>query len=97
MDLSCPPHGDADEPSAIDDAFDVLDVGRMAVLKDPQGAVLALWQPGTRIGAERVNDVGCLCTNELATSDLEAARSFYGRLFGWTTEPSGDARRPRRP
>lgn len=63
----------------------------MAVLMDPQGAVLALWQPGTRIGAERVNDVGCLCMNELATTDIEAARSFYGRLFGWTTEPSDDA------
>ena len=69
----------------------LFDVGRMAVLKDPQGAVLALWQPGTRIGAERVNDVGCLCMNELATSDLDVAGSFYGRLFGWTTESSGDA------
>lgn len=70
----------------IDDAFDVLDIGRMAVLKDPQGAVFAVWQPRTRIGAERVNDVGCLCMNELATTDIEAARSFYEGLFGWTTE-----------
>lgn len=72
----------------IDDAFDVLDVGRMAVLKDAQGAAFAVWRPRTRIGAERVNDVGCLCMNELATTDLEAARSFYGGLFGWTTEVS---------
>ena len=70
----------------IEDAFDVLDLGRMAVLEDPQGAVFAVWQPRTRIGAERVNDVGCLCMNELATTDIEAARSFYERLFGWTTE-----------
>ena len=71
---------------AVRDAFDVMDAGRMAVLKDPQGAVFAVWQPGTRIGAERVNDVGCLCMNELATTDMEAAGSFYGDLFGWTTE-----------
>jgi predicted enzyme related to lactoylglutathione lyase len=71
---------------AIDGAFDVLDIGRMAVLKDPQGAVFAVWQPRARIGAERVNDVGCLCMNELATTDIEAARSFYEGLFGWTTE-----------
>src|SRR3712207_2240174 len=70
----------------VDPAFDVLDVGRMAVLADPQGAVLAVWQPRTRIGAERVNDVGCLCMNELATPDMEAARAFYERLFGWTTD-----------
>jgi len=72
--------------AAVNDAFDVLDVGRMAVLKDPQGAVFAVWQPRARIGAERVNDVGCLCMNELATTDVEAARSFYGNLFGWRTE-----------
>ncbi len=71
---------------ASDDAFDVLDVGRMAVLNDPQGAAFAVWQPRTRIGAERVNDVGCLCMNELATTDIEAARSFYAGLLGWTTE-----------
>jgi uncharacterized protein len=72
------------------DAFDVLDAGRMAVLEDPQGAVFAVWQPGTRIGAERVNDVGCLCMNELATGDMDAARSFYEGLFGWTTEMVAD-------
>lgn len=71
---------------AIKDAFDVLDVGRTAVLEDPQGAVLAVWQPRTWIGAQRVNDVGCLCMNELATTDMPAARSFYESLFGWTTE-----------
>ena len=75
----------------VDDAFDVLDIGSMAVLKDPQGAVFAVWQPRTRIGAERVNDVGCLCMNELATTDMGAAGSFYERLFGWTVEVSDDA------
>ena len=76
----------------VDDASEFLDLGRVAVLKDPQGAVFAVWQPRERIGAERVNDVGCLCMNELATSDMEAARSFYGRLFGWTIEVSDGTR-----
>lgn len=70
----------------INDAFDVLDAGRMAVLKDPQGAVFAVWEPRARIGAERVNDVGCLTMNELATTDVDAARGFYEAAFGWTTE-----------
>src|SRR5918992_5648531 len=41
---------------ATRDAFDVMDIGRMAVLADPQGAAFAVWQPRSRIGAERVND-----------------------------------------
>jgi predicted enzyme related to lactoylglutathione lyase len=72
--------------SAIAAPFDVLDAGRMATLADPQGAVFAVWQPSERIGAERVNDVGCLTMNELTTPDIDAARSFYEGLFGWTTE-----------
>jgi hypothetical protein len=70
-------------------AFDVLDAGRMALLRDPQGALLAVWQAGTRIGADRVNDPGCLCMNELSTTDVDAARAFYEALFGWTTEDTG--------
>jgi predicted enzyme related to lactoylglutathione lyase len=72
---------------AIDEAFDIGDVGRMAVLRDPQGAVFAVWQPKTRIGAERVNDVGCLVMNELVTTDLDGARAFYEALFGWEIAP----------
>jgi predicted enzyme related to lactoylglutathione lyase len=67
-------------------AFDVMDLGRMAVLTDPQGAAFALWQPKASIGAERVNDLGCLTMNELVTTDIDAARSFYEQLFGWRTE-----------
>jgi predicted enzyme related to lactoylglutathione lyase len=65
--------------------FDIMDVGRVALVEDPQGALVALWQAGTHFGAERVNDVGCLCMNELVTSDLDTARAFYEMLFGWTT------------
>ncbi len=67
-------------------AADVSDLGRRAVLEDPQGAVFCVWQPRGWIGAERVNDVGCLCMNELATFDLAEARAFYEGLFGWSTE-----------
>jgi hypothetical protein len=75
----------------VDDVVDVIDAGRMAVLADPQGAVFALWQPHARTGAQRVNDVGCLCMNELVTTDMEASRVFYDRLFGWALEVSGGA------
>ena len=63
--------------------FDVMDVGRMAVIADPQGAFFMVWEPKTTIGAELVNVPGALCWNELYTSDLDAAKDFYGGVFGW--------------
>lgn len=64
-------------------ALDVLDVGRMAIVADPAGAVVALWQPGTHVGAALVNEPGTLCWNELLTTDAEGAKAFYGTVFGW--------------
>jgi predicted enzyme related to lactoylglutathione lyase len=64
--------------------MDVMDLGRMAVFTDPTGAVFGAWQPGTFVGAARVNDAGALCWNELGTRDVEGAKAFYGELFGWT-------------
>lgn len=63
--------------------FDVMDSGRMAVAVDPMGAAFGLWQAGNHIGAERVNEHGSLCWNELHTRNYAAARSFYARLFGY--------------
>jgi predicted enzyme related to lactoylglutathione lyase len=63
--------------------FDVLDAGRVAAIRDPTGAIVSLWQPRARIGATLVNDVGALCWNELATTDIERAKSFFGELLAW--------------
>jgi uncharacterized protein len=68
--------------------FDVMDVGRMAVIADPQGGVFSLWQPGKHFGASLVNETGAFCWNELMTNDIEGARKFYTSLFGWTTKVS---------
>jgi uncharacterized protein len=68
--------------------FDVMEAGRMAVVQDPTGAVFGLWEPRQHIGAGLVNDPGAFGWNELSTRDVDAARSFYEGLFGWTTEES---------
>jgi predicted enzyme related to lactoylglutathione lyase len=72
---------------------DVMDAGRMALIQDPVGAVLAVWQPGTHIGARLANVPGSFAWNELATTDTEKAGQFYTELFGWDTQvyemPSG--------
>lgn len=69
------------------EAFDVLDSGRMAVIEDPTGATLGVWQPLGHIGAGRVNDPGCFTWNELQSREPERAAAFYAALFGWEMEP----------
>jgi uncharacterized protein len=71
--------------------FDVMDVGKMAVITDPAGAALCLWQPGTSIGATLVNTPGAMTWNDLVTPDPDGAAAFYGALFGWTTEEMPDS------
>jgi predicted enzyme related to lactoylglutathione lyase len=65
------------------DAFDVMEVGRMAILSDPTGAHFAVWQPKTHQGAQVVNEPGTVCWTELATRDPRAAAKFYHGLFDW--------------
>jgi predicted enzyme related to lactoylglutathione lyase len=72
--------------NVISEPFDVMEVGRMAVLQDPPGAVFCLWQPGASIGAEVVNGPGALTLNQLNTTDPEASQRFYTELFGWRFE-----------
>jgi predicted enzyme related to lactoylglutathione lyase len=63
--------------------YDVLDAGRMAVLSDPEGAVFCVWQAKNHRGAKVVNEHGALVFNGLATRDADAAKAFYGQVFGW--------------
>ena len=69
--------------------MDVMDAGRMALIQDPTGAVVAVWQPGSHAGAELFNEPGAMSWNELATRDPAAAKTFYEQLFGWTIK-AGD-------
>jgi predicted enzyme related to lactoylglutathione lyase len=69
--------------TVLAEPFDVPDAGRTAVLRDPSGAVVSLWQPQGHAGAGLVNEVGTWTWNELTTPDLAAAKAFYAALFGW--------------
>ncbi len=64
----------------------VMESGRMAVIGDPTGAAICLWEAGEHIGAEVVNEHGALVWNECQTPDVETAAKFYGELFGWGTD-----------
>jgi predicted enzyme related to lactoylglutathione lyase len=69
----------------ITEPFDVMDSGRMAVCRDPEGAVFSLWQAKRHKGSRVVNEAGSVNFNNLATRDLEAAKPFYEAVFGWKT------------
>jgi predicted enzyme related to lactoylglutathione lyase len=70
--------------------YDVFDSGRMAVIADPTGALVSLWQANRHAGAGLVNDPGCLTWNDLATPDPAAAAAFYEGLLGWEVTEVAD-------
>jgi predicted enzyme related to lactoylglutathione lyase len=67
-------------------AGDVGESGRLAVIQDPQGAILSLWQPGQHFGAALVNGPGLLSWNDLLSPDVDASAAFYRELFGWSID-----------
>ena len=72
--------------SVVLEPFDVLDVGRMALVQDGTGAVVALWQPRRHAGAGLIGETGAMCWNELATTDTARAEAFYAELLGWSAD-----------
>jgi predicted enzyme related to lactoylglutathione lyase len=67
-------------------AMDIPQVGRIATLADPQGAVFAILKPLPMEGATPrtgAPQAGEIAWHELSTSDPEAALKFYQTLFGW--------------
>ena len=73
----------------LSEPFDVFESGRMGVFADPEGAVFCVWQPGSHRGSAAVNEHGAVNFNNLHTDDVEAAKTFYGAVFGWTTIAGG--------
>src|SRR5579885_1897790 len=67
----------------VEAPFDVMDVGRMAVLQDPTGAHFSVWQPKKHIGARVYDMPGTVCWRELLTPNVDAAGKFYSTLFKW--------------
>jgi uncharacterized protein len=59
------------------------DVGRWAILSDPQGAVFAAFTPDSTKRDVRAPALGEFSWHELTTTDHRAAFGFYAELFGW--------------
>jgi predicted enzyme related to lactoylglutathione lyase len=73
--------------------FDIQNVGRVAMVSDPQGAPFYIMKPTPPAGDPNAqSDVFSPSAeqrvgwNELQTSDVPAARRFYREQFGWGTD-----------
>ena len=82
---------------ALMPAFDIPNVGRVAMVADPQGAPFYIMKPTPPAGDPNaksdvfsVDQPQRIRWNELATSDPEAALDFYKREFGWGQEGEMD-------
>jgi predicted enzyme related to lactoylglutathione lyase len=75
--------------TVVQEPFNVMEVGRMAVIADPTGAHFCIWEPKVHKGVGVKGEIGSLCWNELLTNDTEKAKDFYTKLFGWTSKTDG--------
>ena len=73
--------------------MDAVEAGRMAFIAAPGGETFGVWEAKNHIGAGLTNEPGTLTWNELATRDINTAKTFYAALFDWKVEtgpnPSG--------
>lgn len=61
--------------------------GRLAMIRDPSGADVGLWQPGEQYGVQVEAEPGSPCWYELHARDrYDETVEFYRRVLGWTTE-----------
>lgn len=73
-------------------AEDIPQVGRFAVVADPQGAIFTLFEPWPVDQPQRlpVGTPGTAAWHDLTTSDGNAAFAFYADLFDWSRSGTVD-------
>lgn len=70
--------------------MDVLALGTMALVGDPGGAAIGMWQPGLHKGFTVYAEPGTPTWFELHTSDYDRAVPFYRDVFRWDTHTMTD-------
>lgn len=70
----------------VDEPFDVKGRGRMAVIRDPEGAVLVLIRAADGDPPDAGTNPGEWLWIDLFTPDAKTANDFYGALAGYTSQ-----------
>ena len=73
-------------------ATDIPNVGRFAVLADPQGATFAVYRSATGGEAPDREGMGHFSWAELNTTDWKSAWKFYSQLFPWKNTSTSSTR-----
>ena len=71
-------------------AMAIADMGSMAVISDPGGAAIGMWQPGTHKGMGVIAEPGAPAWFELHTRNYDASVQFYKDVFGWDAKTMSD-------
>ena len=72
--------------SVLMEPMEVPEQGHMAIVADPTGAVVGLWQPIHHDGFDVIGPAGATCWFEVNTPRSEDVRDFFTGLFGLTAE-----------
>ncbi|HYF72368.1 MAG TPA: VOC family protein [Nocardioides sp.] len=72
------------------EAMQVGDLGHMAMVTDPAGAPVGIWQPLGMPGFAVRREVGAPAWFEVHSTDYDAVIPFYENAFGWTTHTVSD-------
>ncbi|SDP69469.1 hypothetical protein SAMN04487914_12744 [Arthrobacter sp. ok909] len=70
--------------------MEVPEQGSMAMIADPSGASIGVWQPAEMKGYELAAEPGAPAWHELHTKDYATAVKFYQDVFGWDTDVMSD-------
>lgn len=69
--------------SVIAPPFEMNGFARKAVIHDPAGGVVGLWDAHGHQGAGVLDRPGSMWWAELVTRDFQGAKNFYSALVGW--------------
>jgi predicted enzyme related to lactoylglutathione lyase len=68
----------------------IADMGAMAVISDPGGAVIGMWQPGAHKGFGAYDEANTPGWFELHTRDYDSSVAFYRDVFKWNAQTHSD-------
>ena len=75
----------------VSEPMQIGEFGSMGVFSDPTGAVFGVWQGNTHTGIAVVDEHGTPMWLDVMTTDLGAAKDFYGKVFDYRyTDLSAD-------
>jgi uncharacterized protein len=66
----------------------VGDQGKMAIIQDPSGAMIGLWQSQNMTGAQLIDKPNSMGWAELNSRGVDKATPFYKKLFNWGEKTS---------